>query len=348
MSNIKMMPLHTFELSLIITVEEYQNCRNILYATAKEIDAQCFDENEWLNFRGFRSAGVSLSMRKNKNRSGAVVRLQVNPSTLLGKTDPTKLFLPTKKELKDVVSSLGILLRAIKFPRDIEDFCLNRLDICKDVRLEKQEHLMEYLRLFRKGANRSYWTEDCFGDERDGHSVRRKRDDYKVTMYDKIFELSQSDRSKHSTEQFEWHEAYQILRIETALLRPGIREQMQRLEIDYDLSWPNLLMELCISGASIMEDLIDKLIPNGNFYSLNAARIVVQAAGLRYDVQEKLIDYLCETNRHSYLDASKVKIIKNRKKRIQQLYELNINPVTIEARSKIDALPSIQALLLLP
>ena len=97
-----------------------------------------------------------------------------------------------------------------------------------------------------------------------------------------------------------------------------------------------------------MEDLIDKLIPNGNFYSLNAARIVVQAAGLRYDVQEKLIDYLCEANRHSYLDASKVKIIKNRKKRIQQLYELNINPVTIEARSKIDALPSIQALLLLP
>ena len=48
MSNIKMMPLHTFELSLIITVEEYQNCRNILYATAKEIDAQCFDENELL------------------------------------------------------------------------------------------------------------------------------------------------------------------------------------------------------------------------------------------------------------------------------------------------------------
>ena len=97
-----------------------------------------------------------------------------------------------------------------------------------------------------------------------------------------------------------------------------------------------------------MEDLIDKLIPNGNFYSLNAARIVVQAAGLRYDVQEKLIDYLYNTNCHSYLDASKVKIIKNRKKRIQQLYELNINPVTIEARSKIDALPSIQSLLLLP
>ena len=137
----------------------------------------------------------------------------------------------------------------------------------------------------------------------------------------------------NSTEQFEWHEAYQILRIETALLRPGIREQMQRLEIDYDLSWPNLLTELCISGASIMEDLIDKLIPNGNFYSLNAARIVVQAAGLRYDVQEKLIDYLCETNRHSYLDASKVKIIKNsriicsprREKRIPETPQSRIN-----------------------
>ena len=207
---------------------------------------------------------------------------------------------------------------------------------------------MEYLRLFRKGANRSHWKEECFGDKRDGHSVRRKRDDYKVTMYDKAFELSQPDRSKHSTEPFQWHEAYQILRIETALLRPGIREQMQRLEIDYDLSWPDLLTEFCISGASIMEDLIDKLVPNGKFYSLNAARIALQLSGSRYDVQEKLIDYLCEANRYSYLDAPKVKIIKNRKKRIQQLYELNINPVTIEARSKIDALPSIQALLLLP
>ena len=45
MSNISMMPLHTFELSIIITAEEYQNCRNILYAVAKEMNVQCFDEN---------------------------------------------------------------------------------------------------------------------------------------------------------------------------------------------------------------------------------------------------------------------------------------------------------------
>lgn len=100
MSNISMMPLHTFELSIIITAEEYQNFRNILYAVAKEMNVQCFDENGWLNFRGFRSVGVSLSMRKNKERPGAVVRLQVNPSTLLGNTDPTELFLPTKKKAK--------------------------------------------------------------------------------------------------------------------------------------------------------------------------------------------------------------------------------------------------------
>ena len=93
---------------------------------------------------------------------------------------------------------------------------------------------------------------------------------------------------------------------------------------------------------------LHKLIPNGNFYSLNAARIVVQLAGLRRDMQENLIDYLCSSNRYSCLDASKFKMIKNRKKRVRQLYELRINPVTINARSKIDVLPSIQALLILP
>ena len=93
---------------------------------------------------------------------------------------------------------------------------------------------------------------------------------------------------------------------------------------------------------------LHKLIPNGNLYSLNSARIVVQLAGLRRDMQENLIDYLCSSNRYSYLDASKFKMIKNSKKRVRQLYELRINPVTINARSKIDVLPPIQALLILP
>lgn len=345
-----MMTLHTFELSQIITMEEYRHCKDALYAAAKERAVRCFEENGWINFRGFSAVGVHLSMRKNLQYPGAIVRLAVNPSTLLGSDDPTELFLPTEKSMESVVIILQQLLQSICFSAgDIRMFRLSRLDLCKNVQMETQEHLLEYLRLFRKGANRSSWEEITFGDDDlDAHSVRRKRNDYIVTVYDKIFELAQPDRSMHHTAPAQLDGSYQILRIETALLRAGILSQMKARKISRQLLWPDLLTALCRSGLSIMYDLIDILMPGGFFYNLDAAKLIVQMSGFRADKQENLIDFLCGASRYSRLDIPKIKMFKNGKKRMEQLYDLGISPITIESRSKICNLPSIQALVLLP
>lgn len=359
MSDTNMMTLHTFELSLIITGAEYQACREYLFAVAKENSKRCFDdedkkskedkyiENKWLNYLGHMDEGIKISMCPNVSTKGFLMRIQVNPSKVCGNQDPTAVFLPIEDSMKTLVDNMSLLIHSLPIQRDIYDFILSRLDLCKNVRLETQAHLTEYLRLFRKSADLSKWDEDTFGDERDKHSIRRSRSDYKITLYDKVFELQQADRARHGTEPFQWDQSYQILRIETALLRPGIRQQMEKLKISKNICWPDLLVKLSKSGLSIMLSLIDMMVPDKNFYSLNDAKTIILNTNFKFSKKENLIDFLCSSNRNKMLDVSKIKMLKNGKKRLRQLYELDINPVTIDARSGINMLPSVQALLLL-
>lgn len=55
------MTIHTFELSMIITKEEEQLCRDHFYAEAEQLHIRCFDKNGWLNFYGYQKAGVKIT-----------------------------------------------------------------------------------------------------------------------------------------------------------------------------------------------------------------------------------------------------------------------------------------------
>ena len=345
MSNYPYMTLHTFELSLNITKEEEQICRDYFYTEAAKLCIRCFDKNGWLNFYGYQKAGIKISLRSNVNTPGALIRLRINPSVLCGDTDPTALFLPDRKNMNDMIGLLDALTHNFLREHTIYDFTLNRLDLCRNIYLEKQEYLAEYLRLLHKRADQLHWDAERFGDERDDHSFRRYRTDYEVTVYDKIYELQQEDRSRYQQESFQWTRDERILRVETSLLRNGIRSQIEKRNIDRDIVWPDLLLKLSASGLFIMTELLDLLIPDSTYYSLDAARILIALSDFREHKKEKLGQFLYQVNRNLTLDRSKLQQEKNGAKRLRQLNDLNINPVTIESRARIDMLPSIQDLL---
>ena len=60
--------------------------------------------------------------------------------------------------------------------------------------------------------------------------------------------------------------------------------------------------------------------------------------------KEKLCGFLTHINRYKHVDTHALSMTKNGKKRLEQLDSLGINPVTIEARSGISFLPSLQQL----
>lgn len=348
MSNDSYMTLHTFELSLNITKEDEQICRDYFYTEAAKLGIRCFDKNGWLNFYGYQKAGIKISLRSNVNTPGALIRLRVNPSVLCGNTDPTVLFLPDRKNMDDMIGLLDALTHNFLREHTIYDFTLNRLDLCRNIYLEKQEYLAEYLRLLHKGADQSRWDAERFGDERDDHSFRRYRTDYEVTIYDKIYELQQENRSRYQQAPFQWTRDDRILRVETALLRNGIRSQIEKRNMDCDIVWPDLLVKLSKSGLFIMSELLDLLVPDATYYSLDAARILIALSDFREHKKEKLGQFLYRVNHNLTLDRSKLQQEKNGAKRLRQLHELNINPVTIESRAGIRMLPSVQALLKCP
>lgn len=275
------------------------------------------------------------------------MRLRINPSVLCGNTDPTALFLPDRKAMDDVLSLLDALIQRFLCKHTIYDFTLNRLDLCRNIYL-KSAYLPEYLRLLKRGADRSRWSAEQFGDERDEHFFRRFRADYEVTVYDKIYELQQEDRSRYQQEPFQWTRDDCILRVETALLRDGIRSQMKKLNIDRDVLWPDLLLKLNASGLFIMSDLLDMLVSDATYYSLDAARTVIALSNFSEHKKKKLGQFLSLSNHCLTQDQSRLRQMKNGPKRLRQLRELRINPVTIEVRAGIHMLPSVQALLNCP
>lgn len=339
------MTLHTFELSLPLTAEEAQRCRDRLYTMAERLQARCFEQDAWLNFYGFQRAGVKISLRPNVNIPGALIRLRVNPSVLCGSKDPTALFLPQRRAMADLTGFLDALTCAFLEARTIYDFTLNRLDLCRDICLETQAILMEYLRLLKKGADRSRWSAECFGDERDAHSFRRACAAYEVTVYDKLYELRQKDRSRYRQPPFQRPGPGCILRMEAALKREGLRRQREALHIDCASTWPDLLVQLSQAGLSILFDLLDQLSADAAYYTLEAARVRIQGADFRRQKKEKLCRFLSEANRRLSLDTSAICGMKNGRKRLGQLSALNINPVTIESRAGLETLPSVQELL---
>lgn len=345
MSYFNGMTLHTFELSMNITKDEAQVYSNYLYEEATRLGARCYRNNGWLNFYGYQKVGIKISLRFSENAPVALIRLRINPSVLSGNTDPTELFLPDRTHMDSITALLGMLTQDLLGERTIYDFALNRLDLCRNVYLENQEILTEYLRLLNKGANRSNWNKECFGDERDAHSFRRYCAAYEVTVYDKIYELQQEDRSRYQQDPFQWTRKDRILRVETSLLRDGIRRQIEKLDITSSIAWPDLMVKFSEAGPSIMSDLLDQLVTDSTYYRLDKARTVIECSGFRRNKTDKLCEFLSKINQKQSLDTSKIRKMKNGEKRLQQFYDLDINPVTIEARAGINTLPSIQELL---
>lgn len=113
-SNLVCMTIHTFELSTIVTAQEYRDCREYLFHAAKQQSVRCYDDsNGWLNYTGYHSVGIHLSLRMNCSRPGALIRLRINPSVLLGNHDPTALFSPSKKEVKQIAVLLNCLFEPL-------------------------------------------------------------------------------------------------------------------------------------------------------------------------------------------------------------------------------------------
>ena len=335
------MNVHTFEIYVNISPEETRACRNAFYLSAAGKNHYCYRNKTTgiLYYNRWSDHGVQVSIQKPTSIYCRKMILRVNPSRLLGNAEATALFTPTNSNMEDLVQALDAIVREIPISQTIHDFKLNRLDLCQNTPVNNAV-LLEYIRLLEKGASCTGWKPVTYSDQRASHSFRRENDRYQVTVYDKLYQISDQLLSTS------WDNPFSLLRMEASLFSKGIDQQLQQLSLDRYHPWYILMDTLCYHGKEIMLRLFQRLVPDSPYYTLSKAKeLILQDPDFPSSKKWKLIEFLEKINRYAKLDTNSILQFKNGKKRLKQLRTIGINPVTIEARAGISWLPSLPQLL---
>ena len=332
------MQIHTFELSCKLLYQGYAQCRNAFFATAKGIpDHLCYEDEETcrVTYNLWNDSGVIVYLQKVlRNFPAYYLYLRINPSKALGDLEPTALFSPSPENVTSLETNLEKILWEFPIPLPLQVFSLYRVDLTQDHIVENEDSFFAYKRLLEKGANTDRWKIDTFNDvEKDPHSFRRSNDRYQVTVYDKLFQIDQCGLSTS------WDRPDKILRVETSVLTTGIRHLKSIGWLISD-TWPQQLIYLNRYGNLLMRKILKRLIQPGDYFTLKQASDII-TFHLPERKAKKLIEFLKEINRPSKVDVSTIKQRKNGKKRLRQLTDLNINPVTIDVRASCLFLPSL-------
>ena len=349
--------IHTFELCATTTAAGYQLCKNVFYETAKkETIGCCFEIGEKLVYTYWSYKGVVVYLQKNKkDQAYANIYFRINPMELISAfgdiciddseertqtcskaPEPNALYEYSHARNLHLLIAFAELLKEFPLNIKLDQLHLNRVDITEDIYMPDKKSLYAYLKLVKKGLDHPNWDTQEFGDFRDTYSIRRASSRYQVTVYDKTQQMA--GRFLH------WDPNQSILRIEAALLTPGIRHMRKKYGLPGGV-WYATLFSLLECNDLILSYILSKLLPAGNYYSLGEAKRIIRASNYREDRKQALIDFLTDINRHKTISMYQLKQTKSGKLRIKQLEYLGINLVTLNAREKIPFLPSLFRLL---
>lgn len=330
------MTIHTFELIEKINFSAFHKIKDWLFECAVGHPNFCFEDKHrhCIIFSGWSSNGITISLSYTSGEKFFYyLRLRINPSKLLGNFDPTALFSPTPENISLLGKVLVPFLGEFPVPCLISDFSLHRIDLCQNRVLQTQAEVLEYLRLLKTSASSFHWEFQQFGDERDNHSFRCRSSRYQVTGYDKLYEIAQKERLSS-------YDGGPLFRLEVALFSPGIHYLRTNGYLP-DADWLTQLLACGTDGHTIMRYVLNKLLPPGDYFTFEGARQIIRESHFPHPKQNKLCTFLLEINRCEQIDTITIKAHRNGRKRLQQLCELNINPVLINPSIQISCLPSL-------
>lgn len=326
--------IHTFELMAELTISEYHACSRIFYEKARGQQKCTFPKGQGqrCNFWSPKGVGLELQMTKHDFAMGYLYFI-ITPTRMLGNMDPDALYSPTEEQNQRLVMELDEILAELSLPIKASELSLHRVDLCKDARMGWSDVLI-YIALLERGTHHPKWKKEVFEDERKTHSFRRASKRYQVTVYDKVYQLAKTDQIQN------WDKHDHLLRMEVAVQSAGIRHCKVKYGFS-NIGWMTELLDFFENGKVVFCDILKKIVPEGHYYSLKGAEYVIDQSSFHKNKKEALKQFLAVINRPSETSLYEISKEQTNKKRLLQLSGLYINPITIRARSNLDAMRSL-------
>lgn len=273
--------IHTFSLNLKSSYSEIQNIitENEHFRTNND---PLYLENCY-KIATYKGIGVEMLLHQSLTHSSWIT-LIVNPSSLLARQYcPTKLFQPTKKEIKKLEKHLTDILLDIGVEKKLKAFKLSRVDLTENHYYKSKADVMKHLKIFKKSYIMPRYEVKPFGYGSENEESFRGANQHSWTIacgscafsvYDKTYEL----KERHKVE-IDAH----ILRLELCLMRKRIRQCTKSKH------WEEQLLEISKKQNKLTNNFLHRLYQDcDNFVSLEEMIQRIDESSFREKTKKKI------------------------------------------------------------
>lgn len=332
--------IHTLMIShRLFSINEYNAIFQALDSLSKDVNTSFYRGKFGYETTALRDCGFNkvilkkIKVARKYKHDYLNITIILNPIKLISKN---KLSVLTEDELDQVYSSFNELKNKIftGLP-SLEYWDVNRVDYAVNI---STENVKEYIKLFQRsdkpsGFNEIYCTK----------SHRRKQLDGSFYLYNKSTAINFYDKENERLKQnFNIDGAKALLRLEVQCNKSKTNNIKYKNEFKTSHVKNYLKNDL---SKEYINYYYNKTIGSGDYYKLSKAIQIIKESNYTDIIKKRLIEVLQEVNLHRSIwrARERSKYSKNSfNKYLKMIRTLNINPVTIPNKWKIDYLESIE------
>ncbi len=323
---------HTFELSLIISTDNFYKWKDKAFKKAKDNYRVYYDKDDICHDEAFKDEGVKIEYHKNKYKKK--VKLIINPTELLGGDDVKKLWKPNNDNIRKLLRKLKEYIdRYFDSKYKLNDFKLTRIDFTVNINVG-DKNVSAYIKVLRnigkvKGFSPKYDKSNKKINSDLSFDLEGNSNGVEFTAYDKE---TQSKRKA----------AKGILRVEVRL-----KKQKAISKYTDETITSKQIKNLTANSRNIFLDTFTDIVPYGIYYKKKEAVQVIEDNISQKKHKEKMLRLieLIPKKKSLYL-AQKEMNDRNIDKIMAMFAEINVSPVTISKRHNIEFLKNLYSYLL--
>lgn len=342
-----MISIHTFELTLETTTKEFNELLSCAYNMAKANNNRLGYSTRHMD-KDVRvddclsDYGIMIEYHNYEFRKS--IRFRVNPSEILGGSD-LKLWEPTDKNIKRLITLLNDYIYHYFHSRyKLNDLILTRIEFTANINVGK-ENVPAYIRLMHrigkvKKYSPKYNKQDYIAQgivKEHSFDLEGNSNNIGFTVYDKEADLKKKGKDRKA------QKAQGILRIEVRLKkRKAVEQALHIIADENNISTKKQIKYLCQNSTEIFMNTFVSIVPFGNSYHLKEAEKIVNTSDFKAHQKEKMLSLLkLIPEKKSLYFALKELNVRHPDDVLLWFAQLNLSPITICKREKIDYLENL-------
>lgn len=333
--------VHTFEIFMLLSKDEYIQCKNTLYDFCKRYGFSCYKHTSGIDcYKIFKQEGFTLLRTwRFISASGCQygMNIIINARKLLGYKKHANICIAPAKDMSKIMPAIQERLNLIGLHfLDYDRFHLKRLDLCTNIKLKTPVEFEEYLRLICKGKNvYDSMLLLCYDKKKKRkiapkHSFTLTGATFEISLYAKQIQMLDSGR-RYSEEEI--LSAENQLRIELRFTNQKNNELLHQYE-----SIDNLICHIPEIGHKYIVQYLNAIYGKGDFYRFDIAAQQIEASSFHSATKQEMRKFMKAVAKSSLSDAINKFGTDLSDSMLNHFNQLHISPITLPVRSNFTVL----------